>query len=67
MKKFEELKERFANEIISEEEFDEINETEWVCVENNGSSGKEIGCTWWTAQEVVGENEIVNEFDFYTK
>lgn len=60
---FKELKNKYAGEIVNEEEFDEINETGGLIIENNGNSGKEIGCTWWTAKE---EN-TKDEFDFYTE
>jgi len=64
---FEELKEKFAGEVVDDEGYDEINETENVVIQDNGMSGKDTRLHYWTAQEVVGENEVVNEFDFYTE
>ncbi len=58
---FEELKNKFAGEEVTEEEFEEIEENEEVReVENNGNSGQHYNLTWYT---VYGEND--DEFDIY--
>ena len=64
---FEELKEKYVGEVVNDEEFDEINETEYVIIEDNGMSGRNTAWHYWTAKEVVGENETINQFDFYTE
>lgn len=57
---FEELKNKFAGEEVTEEEFEEIEENEYVReVENKGNSGQHFNLTWYT---VYGEDD---EFDIY--
>lgn len=58
--KFEELKNKYEGQEVTEEEFEEIEENEYVReVENNGNSGQHYNLIWYT---VYGEND---EFDIY--
>ncbi|MDU5252917.1 hypothetical protein [Anaerococcus vaginalis] len=57
---FEELKNRYEGKEVTQEEFEEIEENEYVReVENNGNSGQHYNLTWYT---VYGEDD---EFDIY--
>lgn len=57
---FEELKNKYEGQEVTEEEFEEIEENEYVKeVENNGNSGQHYNLIWYT---VYGEND---EFDIY--
>lgn len=57
---FEELKNRYEGKEVTQEEFEEIEENEFVKeVENNGNSGQHYNLIWYT---VYGEND---EFDIY--
>lgn len=57
---FEELKNKYEGQEVTEEEFEEIEENEYVKeVENNGNSGQHYNLIWYT---VCGEND---EFDIY--
>lgn len=57
---FEELKNRYEGKEVTQEEFEEIEENEYVReVENNGNSGQHYNLIWYT---VYGEND---EFDIY--
>lgn len=58
---FEELKNRYEGKEVTQEEFEEIEENEYVReVENNGNSGQHYNLIWYT---VYGEND--DEFDIY--
>ena len=46
------------NEIITDEQFDQIEEMEYVTIENNGSSGLHIGRNWYT---VYYEDDYIKE------
>jgi hypothetical protein len=67
MNKFEELKSMYEGELLTDIDYDVIDETEFIIIIDNGMSGKYFSLHWWTAQEVVGENEVINEFNFYTE
>ena len=57
---FEELKNKYEGQEVTEEEFEEIEENEYVKeVENNGNSGQHYNLIWYT---VYGEDD---EFDIY--
>lgn len=57
---FEELKNKYEGQEVTQEEFEEIEENEFVKeVENNGNSGQHYNLIWYT---VYGEND---EFDIY--
>lgn len=57
---FEELKNKFADKEVTEEEFEEIEENEYVReVENNGNSWQHYNLTWYT---VYSQDD---EFDIY--
>ena len=58
---FKELQERFEQEEVTQEEFDEIMENEEVKeIENNGVSGQYPNLIWYTVYGHSGE-----EFDIY--
>lgn len=58
--KFEELKERYAEQEVTEEQFEEIAENEFVVeVENNGLSAQYPNLIWYS---VYSENQ---EFEIY--
>lgn len=57
---FEELKNKYEGQEVTQEEFEEIEENEFVReVENNGNSGQYYNLIWYT---VYGEDD---EFDIY--
>lgn len=57
---FEELKNKYEGQEVTQEEFEAIEENEFVKeVENNGNSGQHYNLIWYT---VYGEND---EFDIY--
>lgn len=57
---FEELKNKYEGQEVTQEEFEEIEENEYVReVENNGNSGLHYNLIWYT---VYGEDD---EFDIY--
>lgn len=57
---FEELKSKYEGQEVTQEEFEEIEENEFVKeVENNGNSGQHYNLIWYT---VYGEDD---EFDIY--
>lgn len=58
----ERLIELVEKEIITLEELQEVEEMENITVEDNGMSGRNIGCHWYTA--ITEDKE---EFDLYVK
>jgi hypothetical protein len=65
--KFEALKEKYQNEVLTLTQYTEINEQEAVSVENNGSSGgRHFDCNWYSAQLIL-DGDICDEFSFYVK
>lgn len=58
---FEELKNKYEGQEVTQEEFEEIEENEFVKeVENNGNSGQHYNLIWYT---VYSQND--DEFDIY--
>lgn len=59
---FEELKNKYEGQEVTQEEFEEIEENEFVKeVENNGNSGQHYNLIWYT---VYSQNDD-DEFDIY--
>lgn len=51
------------NEIVTEEQFEEIEEMENVTVQSNGSSGYYIGHNWYTA--IIEDGNDIEEVEIY--
>lgn len=64
---FSELEERFSNQIVTDLEMEEIEETKNVTVESNGNSGQFSNATWYTVYELDENEQRINEFDCYMK
>ena len=63
MKKFKELKRIYGDQVVTAEQFDDIEENENVeRAERNGGSGLYEDCMWFTVYSVDNE-----EFDFYVR
>lgn len=68
-KTFAEMKDLFENIIVTDEQFEMIDENPNCLKECNGNSGSKVGCTWYTVYEYDFENEkkLGGEFDIYVK